>query len=93
MVGECGVGGPGRTAGTQHACGLQTHKPHQAEIRHTLTQLKGRRELYLTYPGCLKTALSLSPPEKCIPPGTCFSLFLPKGREMVLAGTPTHGVT
>lgn len=46
------------------ACGLQTHKPHQAEIRHTLTQLKGRRYFYLASPCCLNTGLFLSLPTK-----------------------------
>lgn len=61
-------------------CLWSTNSQTTSGCNMTHAQLKGRRQFYLTYPGCLNIALSISLPRKMHTSGDLLSSASAKGR-------------
>lgn len=83
MVGECGGRGAGRAkpaSSRNPVCLWSTNSQTTSGCNMTHAQWKGRRQFYLTYPGCLNIALSISLPRKMHTSGDLLSSASAKGR-------------
>lgn len=98
MVGECaGEGGrEGETSEQQEPSRPVVYKlTNHIRLKYDTRSVEREETVLFNIPWLPKhCSLPFFPsPQKCIPQGICFPLLLPKGGEMVLAGTPTHRVT